>query len=585
MTKPNVLLMSFLLLVSCADSVLTIQDEGGQKTFCSDNEEKATVSSELTSRNAVTLLPAPGTLVTPAEGFASYDVSIDNTVNCGGLVLREGPQAFANYLRPLGIIGKSYQACQDGFHPIGQALDVYLNGSTVAGLRPFADWITANGGEMANRLGIVQVIFNRRIWRSYNNGPGRIQGAWGSYGGNDPHTGHIHISFSEAGATGSTSFFSEVIDGRIPQPPMPPAPTLSQQVAATFPSFTVSATGLRLSSVGANRLLDTRNTSPIEPGVVTRAFVSSQVAGATAVSLGVTLINPSGDTFLSVAGGTNAVSTSSVNAKANTVRANQTLVSLTSGVASMRTTQRAHVIIDEQARFSANGSAGFTALGPTRLLDTRNGQSLAAGEVRTVSLAALGVPATAVAAQLGLVAIPRGQPGFISVIPCGEGVSTSAVNFDGVQIASSSALGAVRNGNICIFSNVAADVIVDVAGYFAAGGASLSLTEPARILDTRSGEGGWLGMAGAGQVLRIELSSMPGWQGSSAVAFNLTSTDGREQNFVRVWDCAGDPQHSNLNGTPGTAVATFGVVRSAGSLCVMSTAPQHLILDLVGVYR
>jgi hypothetical protein len=537
------------------------------------------VSSALTAgrTSSTQALPQPGTLSSALDGFASYDETIDSTRHCGGTDLREGVQAFADYLAPFGIIGRSYQGCQTGFHPIGQALDVYLDGSTVAGLRPFADWLTANDGEMTRRLGIVQVIFDHHIWRSYNGGPGRPQGAWTSYGGVDPHTSHIHVSFSEEGARGSTSFFSEVIRGEV-------APSGAQQVLARLPAFTVSAQGLLLSSVGNTRLVDTRASGSLAPGEARAAFTSADVGGAEAVSLGVALVSPEADSFLSVTGGLGVAPTSSVNARAGTVRANQTIVSLANGVVSMRSLQRTDVLIDAQARFSHSG-VGFVALGPARVLDTRGGNFLKAGEVRVVPLAALGVPGSATAAQLGLVVIPRGLAGFLSVIPCGEGVETSAVNFDEVQVASSSALGAVRGGNVCLFSNVDADVVVDVAGYYDVGGAGLSLVEPARLLDTRTGEGGWLGMPTAGQVLRLELSSMTGWQGSSAVAFNLTVVEGATQNFARVWDCTGEPVHSNVNGTPGTAVATFGVVRSTGSLCVMTQSPQHLILDLVGVYR
>jgi GH25 family lysozyme M1 (1,4-beta-N-acetylmuramidase) len=389
------------------------------------------------------------------------------------------------------------------------------------------------------------------------------------------------------GVTGGVD--ADVFNGTLAQlqafagPAATPTPG-AQQVAAALPAFTVAAGGLRLSSVGTQRLVDTRNTGALQAGQQVTAFTASQVGGAQAVSLGVTLIAPDADTFLSVTGGTGLSPTSSVNAKAGTVRANQTMVALTSAVASMRSLQRTHVVVDEQARFGASG-AGFTAIGPTRVLDTRGAQPLAAGQVRVLPLGGAGVPASAVAAQLGLVALPRGAAGFISVIPCGEGVTTSALNFDASQVASSSALGSVRGGNVCLFSNVTTDVVVDLSGYFDVGGTSLFLSSPARILDTRTGEGGWSGMPTAGQVLRIELSAMPGWQGSSAVAFNLTGVGGLEQNFARVWDCTGAPTHSNLNGTPGTAVATFGVVRSTGSLCLVSNNPQHLILDLVGVYR
>ncbi len=366
--------------------------------------------------------------------------------------------------------------------------------------------------------------------------------------------------------------------------PVTPPATGAVAVPAQLPAFTVSASGLRLSSVGTERLLDTRGSAPLGAGVVTRALTASQVGSARAVALGVTLIQPDADTFLSVFGGTSVAPTSTVNAVQGTVRANQTIVSLASGVVSMRSPQRTHVVVDEQARFESSG-AGFTALGPTRALDTRAGAPLAAGQVRVVSLTALGVPVTARAVQLGLAAIPRGAAGFVSVLPCGGAVKTSALNFAAEQVASSAALAPVSGGNLCLFSNVATDLVVDVAGYFDAGGASLSLIDPARVLDTRSGEGGWKGRPDPGQVMRVELSAMPGWQGSSAVAFTLTGVDARSPGFARVWDCTGQPSHSNQNATVGGAVATFGVVRSSGSLCISTTAPQHLVLDLVGVYR
>jgi hypothetical protein len=366
-------------------------------------------------------------------------------------------------------------------------------------------------------------------------------------------------------------------------PVTPPVATGAVQVPAQLPAFTVSASGLRLASVGAQRLLDTRASQPLSGGVVSQSFTSSQVGGATAVALGVALVQPEGDTFLSVFGGGVPAATSTVNAVKGTVRANQTIVSLSSGAVSMYSPQRTHVVVDEQARFGPSG-AGFTALGPTRALDTRNGAPIGAGEVRAISLVPFGVPASAKAAQLGLAAISRGQPGFISVLPCGSSPSTSSLNFATDGVASSAALASLSNGNVCVFSNVPVDLIIDVAGYYDAGGASLTLVNPARVLDTRSGEGGWKGVPTPGQVLRVELSSMPGWQGSSAVAFTLTGINAQAPGFARVWDCTGEAAHSSQNAEVGAVVATFGVVRSSGSLCITTLAPQHLVLDLVGVY-
>ena len=58
-----------------------------------------------------------------------------------------------------------------------------------------------NNGEMAARLGIMYVIYNRKIWASYSPG-------WRDYTGADPHTSHIHISLSWNGARAHTSFWT-----------------------------------------------------------------------------------------------------------------------------------------------------------------------------------------------------------------------------------------------------------------------------------------------------------------------------------------------------------------------------------------
>ena len=174
-----------------------------------DDSSEEGSGSQSAAATGVSGLVQPGSLKSPAEGFAVYDSKIDGVSRCGGPSLRSGPQMFSDYLKPFGIVANSYKSCQPGFHPIGQALDVFLYGSSA--MQAFATWITANNGEMARRLGIVQVIWNHHMWRSYNAGSGRPQGAWGVYNGADPHTTHVHISFGSAGAAGTTSFFTQVV--------------------------------------------------------------------------------------------------------------------------------------------------------------------------------------------------------------------------------------------------------------------------------------------------------------------------------------------------------------------------------------
>lgn len=55
---------------------------------------------------------------------------------------------------------------------------------------------------MARRLGVMYVIHNRRIWGSY-----LAEEGWRSYVGANPHTDHVHFSFSWAGARKQTSYW------------------------------------------------------------------------------------------------------------------------------------------------------------------------------------------------------------------------------------------------------------------------------------------------------------------------------------------------------------------------------------------
>jgi hypothetical protein len=55
---------------------------------------------------------------------------------------------------------------------------------------------------MARRLGVMYIIHNRRIWGSY-----RATEGWRPYVGANPHTDHVHFSFSWAGARKQTSYW------------------------------------------------------------------------------------------------------------------------------------------------------------------------------------------------------------------------------------------------------------------------------------------------------------------------------------------------------------------------------------------
>lgn len=69
------------------------------------------------------------------------------------------------------------------------------------------NWLMAEGpnGEdayWARRLGIMYIGYNHKIWGAY-----RAREGWRRLSPSDPHTDHVHFSFSWAGAFGRTSFF------------------------------------------------------------------------------------------------------------------------------------------------------------------------------------------------------------------------------------------------------------------------------------------------------------------------------------------------------------------------------------------
>jgi hypothetical protein len=101
-----------------------------------------------------------------------------------------------------------YRMCQPGAseHYDSRALDWMLNVNNPTQLaiaKSVTAWLSANSGAMARRFGIMYMIFNHRIWGAY--APSR---GWAAYNGSNPHTDHIHFSFTWDGAWKRTSWWT-----------------------------------------------------------------------------------------------------------------------------------------------------------------------------------------------------------------------------------------------------------------------------------------------------------------------------------------------------------------------------------------
>ncbi len=95
-------------------------------------------------------------------------------------------------------------------HKEGRAWDwsaLVTDADDAAAASQVIGWLLASdehGNEyaMARRLGLMYVIYNHSIWRAY-----APEAGWVGYTGPNPHTDHVHFSFSRAGGAGDTSFW------------------------------------------------------------------------------------------------------------------------------------------------------------------------------------------------------------------------------------------------------------------------------------------------------------------------------------------------------------------------------------------
>ncbi|MCU1587027.1 MAG: hypothetical protein JWN31_520, partial [Frankiales bacterium] len=156
--------------------------------------------------------PTPASLPTGIEALQPY---VGQRI-CDP-VAKPGVRAFANLLlntykdtsslgivRDCGIGGQSE-------HKEGRAWDwgvSYSSATDRAHVAEVFHWLFAtdsrgNKAAMARRLGLMYIIWNNQIWKTY-----QLDRGWQAYNGSDPHTGHVHFSFGWAGARQATSYWT-----------------------------------------------------------------------------------------------------------------------------------------------------------------------------------------------------------------------------------------------------------------------------------------------------------------------------------------------------------------------------------------
>jgi len=145
----------------------------------------------------------------PIDAYAAYEgqSTCDPTPKSGVVGFRD--ILLADYPgRSLGI-SRDCSVGGQSEHKEGRALDFAFNANDsteAAQAATVLNWLLAtdaagNRHALLRRLGIMYVIWNRRVFRAYDSGAG-----WQAYSGANPHTDHIHFSFSWNGALETTSW-------------------------------------------------------------------------------------------------------------------------------------------------------------------------------------------------------------------------------------------------------------------------------------------------------------------------------------------------------------------------------------------
>jgi hypothetical protein len=178
--------------------------------------------------------------------------------------------------------------------------------------------------------------------------------------------------------------------------------------------------------------------------------------------------------------------------------------------------------------------------------------------------------------------------GFVTVFPCGGTLPlASNVNFVADQTVANAVtvtVGAV--GTVCVYTSTATHLIVDVSGaYSPSQGTGLLVAgiAPSRLWDSRGAT-----KPSAGSVRELVVlgqGSVPA--DATAVVLNVTVDRPDGTGFVTVFPCGGAlPLASNVNYVAGQTVANAVTVAvgTVGRVCVYTSAPAHLIVDVNGAY-
>lgn len=283
--------------------------------------------------------------------------------------------------------------------------------------------------------------------------------------------------------------------------------------------------------------------------------------------------------------------TSVLNAGVATTVANAALVLLGGGALCIVASQPTDVLVDLTGWIGSAGALA-TPIAPVRIMDTRGtGERLRAGTQRAIDIAAVaGTAADIDAVTVNLTAVQPATDGFLSLLPgpCDAGApapvpATSSINVAAGHDAAASTTVATGAGQICIYSSVDTDAVVDLQAVHATtAGApadpSVAPINPVRALDTRPTQ-----RLRAGTIVSLAIDSVGAPPGVTGAVINVTAVGPAASGYVVAYGCGADiPGVSTVNSAAGVTVANHAIVQlgAARSICLTSSIDTDVVVDV-----
>ena len=394
--------------------------------------------------------------------------------------------------------------------------------------------------------------------------------------------------------------------------PVEAAPLASLSCAQTPAATTPPDVELEsYTAVNPRRLVDTRDGTGgvrgrIGAGCTLQLTIGTDLApaGAQALALSTTVLAERRGYFTVFPCATGRPDTSNLNARAGIPTPNLVVARLDAQRRVCIYSQLGGDLIVDLAGWWSPGPDRYNSIVPVRAWDSRvdgTGTRLPAGAVQNVQIGGRVVPADATSAVINFTATRAVTPGWLVVYPCGNPEPlASNLNVVAVEDRAVAAIvglgeGGAADGQICVKALMDTHFVIDVTGYYAPApdfgpSATFGPLDGERLIDTRDGTGGW-----TAPIRARELRSFAPVAGRAdanevtAVVLNVVSTNGLGSGNVRIFPCDGTSvtPTSSLNFSP--TVETTNLVNvelgADGRVCVYSTAPTDLVIDLFGVLR